>query len=87
MPPALLPQIERDVELTFSNDFLGRGGSVDDFRTQQFEITAMLDDKWLVVADYSALTLEDSLSPERLDQLSASLGYRQCSGGNGARGR
>jgi len=72
----LLPQIERDVELTFSNDFLGRGGSVDDFRTQQFEITAMLDDRWLVVADYSALTLEDAPSPERLDQLSASLGYR-----------
>jgi len=76
MPPALLPLIERDAELTFSNDFLGRGGSVDDFRTQQFDITAMLGDKWLVVADYSILTLENSPDPGRLDQLSASLGYQ-----------
>jgi hypothetical protein len=33
--PQLPPFHERDFEFVFSNDFLGRGGSVDDFRTQQ----------------------------------------------------
>jgi hypothetical protein len=76
LPAALLPKNERDFVLNFSNDFLGRGGSVDDFRTQQINVTSKLGDKWLVVLDHSILTLKDSASAGRLDQLSASLGYQ-----------
>jgi hypothetical protein len=76
LPPALLPLIERDFAIDFSNDFLGRGGSVDDFRTQQIDLTAKLGDRWLIVVDQSILTLKNSASPGRIDQLSASLGYQ-----------
>jgi len=68
--------IESDFELTFSNDFLGRGGSVDDFRTQQIIIAADLGDSWTAVLDHSVLTLTDSQNPGRIDQLSGSVGYR-----------
>ncbi len=70
------PFIERDLEVTFSNDFLGRGGSVDDFRTQQIIIAAKLSDKWVALLDHSILTLGDSTTPGRVDQLSGSLGYQ-----------
>lgn len=68
--------IGSDFELTFSNDFLGRGGSVDDFRTQQIIIAADLGDSWTAVLDHSVLTLTDSQTPGRIDQLSGSVGYR-----------
>ena len=42
MPAALLPLFERDFALTLSNDFLGEGGIVDDFRTQQVIATFKL---------------------------------------------
>ncbi len=45
LPPQLPPFIESDLAVTFSNDFLGRGGSVDDFRTQQIIISAKLSDR------------------------------------------
>jgi hypothetical protein len=76
LPPQLPPYHERDFELAFSNDFLGRGGSVDDFRTQQIIASARLSDKWLAVFDHSILTLGNVAEPARVDQLSASLGYR-----------
>ena len=75
LPPALLPLIDRDFALNFSNDFLGRGGSVDDFRTQQLILTAKINDRWLAIVDHSILTLADSPAPGRVDQLSGSLGY------------
>ncbi len=75
LPPALLPLIDRDFALNFSNDFLGRGGSVDDFRTQQTIVTAKLNERWVAVLDHSILTLTNSPTPGRVDQLSASLGY------------
>ena len=75
LPPALLPLIDRDFALNFSNDFLGRGGSVDDFRTQQIVLTAKITNRWLAVVDHSILTLTDSPAPGRVDQLSGSLGY------------
>ncbi len=70
------PFIERDLEVTFSNDFLGRGGGVDDFRTQQIIITARLSEKWVGLLDHSILTLSDSTISGRVDQLSGSLGYQ-----------
>lgn len=76
VPSELPPTIDRPVEITFSNDFLGRGGSVDDFRTQQMILGAPLDDQWLVTLDHSTLTLTDPAAPGRIDQVSASLGYR-----------
>ena len=75
LPPPLLPLIDRDFALNFSNDFLGRGGSVDDFRTQQIILTAKINDRWLAIVDHSILTLTDSPAPGRIDQFSASLGY------------
>ena len=73
--PQLPPFLERDLEVVFSNDFLGRGGSVDDFRTQQIIINAKISDRWIAVLDNNILTLSDSLTPGRIDQLSGSLGY------------
>jgi len=76
LPPQLPPFLERDLEVTFSNDFLGRGGSVDDFRTEQIIINAKFSDKWIGILDHSILTLSDSPAPGRVDQLSASLAYQ-----------
>lgn len=76
LPPQMPPFIERDLEVTFSNDFLGRGGSVDDFRTQQIIISAKLSDKWIALLDHSILTLSDPGAAGRIDQLSGSLGYQ-----------
>ncbi len=76
LPPQMPPFVDRDLEVTFGNDFLGRGGSVDDFRTQQIIITAQLSDKWIALIDHSILTLSDETAPGRVDQLSGSLGYR-----------
>ena len=75
-PTQAPPFIERDVELNFSNDFLGRGGSVDDFRTQQIILTARFAENWIALLDHSILTLSDPLEEGRLDQLSGSIGYR-----------
>jgi hypothetical protein len=74
-PPALLPTIDRDFSYNFSNDFFGRGGSVDDYRTQQFIISAKLSDKWSAFLDHSILTLTENPTSGRVDQLSASIGY------------
>jgi hypothetical protein len=82
LPPVLLPTIDGDFAINFSNDFLGRGGSVDDFRTQQIIITTKIDDRWLAVLDHSILTLTDSPAPGRIDQLSGSLGYHLLYNGN-----
>jgi hypothetical protein len=76
LPPQMPPVIERDLEVAFSNDFLGRGGSVDDFRTQQLIVTAKLSDQWMALLDHSILTLGNPTAPGRIDQVSGSLGYR-----------
>ena len=76
VPSELPPFIDRALEINFSNDFLGRGGAVDDFRTQQLILSAPVGDKWLVLLDHSTLTLTDPVSPGRIDQLAASVGYR-----------
>jgi len=75
----LVPTIDPDVTLNFSNDFLGRGGSLDDFRTAQVIISAKVAEKWFVLFDHSTLTLEESQQyarDARVDQLTGSLGYR-----------
>ncbi len=74
--PQLPPFLERDLEVVFVNDFLGRGGSIDDFRTQQLIVSAMFSEKWLALIDHSIMTLTDAAIPGRVDQLSASLGYQ-----------
>jgi hypothetical protein len=75
LPAGLPPFVERDFELNFSNDFLGRGGGVDDFRTQQLILMARLGDHWMTVIDHSILTLHDATAAGRTDQLAASIGY------------
>ena len=74
MPP-LPPYVEQDAGLVFSNDFLGRGGSVDDFRTQQVILSARLSDRWSALLDHSILTLGSGNETGRVDQLAASFGY------------
>jgi hypothetical protein len=69
------PYIERSLELSVSNDFLGRGGSSDDFRTQQIMIAVRPAPRWTLLLDHSVLTLRDTGNPGRTDQLSGSLGY------------
>jgi len=73
--PTLPTFLQRDLEVTFVNDFLGRGGSVDDYRTQQSVFSATFSDRWIAVLDHSILTLNEEPSPGRIDQLSVSLGY------------
>ena len=76
LPANSPPIMERPLEFSFSNDFLGRGGSVDDFRTQQFIISGTIRDRWEITVDHSILTLIDVDEPVRTDQLSATLGDR-----------
>lgn len=76
LPANTPPTIDRPLELAFSNDLFGRGGSVDDFRTQQFIISAAIGERWELTVDHSILTLVDAEEPGRTDQLSAALGYR-----------
>ena len=75
LPPQLPPFLERGLEVAFSNDFLGRGGSVDDFRTQQIMVSARLTGRWRALLDHSILTLTDDARPGRTDQMSLALGY------------
>ena len=73
--PQLPAFLQRDLEVTFVNDFLGRGGSTDDFRTQQSIISATFADRWIATLDHSILTLSEEPAPGRIDQFSVSLGY------------
>ena len=50
---SLPPFLQARFELSLSNDFLGRGGSVDDFRTQQIIISANLGERWTATLDHS----------------------------------
>lgn len=70
--PSLPPFLDRDFEVSFSNDVLGRGGSVDDFRTQQFVFAADFAERWTAVMDHSVLTLSDPNTAGRIEQLSVS---------------
>ena len=76
MRSQLAPTTDPDFSINFSNDFFGRGGSVDDFRTTQIILGAKIGERWLAVLDHSTLTLEDSPEVGRLDQLAASIAYR-----------
>jgi hypothetical protein len=76
IPPSLPPGVERDFVINFSNDFLGRGGSVDDFRTQQIIVSADINEQWLALVDHSLLTLSNTPAAARIDQMAASVGYR-----------
>jgi hypothetical protein len=72
----LVPTTDPDFSLNFSNDFLGRGGSVDDFRTAQIIVASKLGDNWFALLDHSTLTLEETVLRGRVDQVTGSLGYR-----------
>ena len=75
LPASLPPYIERSLELTLSNDFLGRGGASDDFRAQQIILAVKPAARWTLLLDHSILTLRDPANRGRTDQLSGSLGY------------
>ena len=76
MQPMLPPHLAPRADLVFSNDALGRGGEVDDYRTQQLIFSAAVGERWIVVLDHSMLTWSEPGSEGRLDQVSATLGYR-----------
>ena len=73
--PPLPPAYQQDFVLVFSNDFLGRGGSVDDYRTQQVILSTRLSERWSVLLDHSILTLNEWSDAGRIDQLAISFGY------------
>lgn len=76
-PPAP-PGHPRAFELRFANDFLGRGGAIDDFRTQQLGLVARLAPAWTLVFDYSILTGSEPNveEPARVDHITISGGRR-----------
>jgi hypothetical protein len=76
MQPMLPPHLAPRFDLAFSNDALGRGGEIDDYRTQQLIFSARLNERWSAVLDHSILTLSKPGAEGRLDQVSATLGYR-----------
>lgn len=65
----------RTYEIHLGNDFFGRGGAFDDFRTQQLVFAARIADVWSIVVDHSVLTLDESTDDRkgRLDQISGSI--------------
>ena len=75
MPAQLPPTIDRDLDISFINDFMGRGGSSDDFRTQQLIASARFADRWIATLDHSILTRNSVDLVGRIDQVSASAGY------------
>lgn len=76
LPPPLPPGIDRKLQIFFANDVFSSGGNGDDFRTQQFSVSSDFFSNWVGVIDHSLLTNEEgSGSPQRIDQLTGSLGY------------
>ena len=77
VPPPLPPGIDRKLQIVFANDVFSSGGYEDDFRTQQFSVSSDFFGSWVGVIDHSLLTNEDAANgtPERIDQLTGSLGY------------
>jgi len=76
LPSQLPPTIDRDFDVSFVNDFIGRGGSTDDFRTQQLISAAKLGERWTGLIDHSILTRNSVELTERTDTLSGSLEAR-----------
>ena len=59
LPANTPPSVEAPLTFSFSNDFLGRGATTDDFRTQQFIIGGTIGNRWELTLDHSLLTLVD----------------------------
>ncbi len=76
LPANTPPIVERPLEFSLSNDFMGGGAESDDYRTGQFIITGVIRGRWELTVDHSMLTLKEIDEPVRTDQLSATLGYR-----------
>jgi len=78
------PSLMGDLQFQFANDFFSYFSNTDDFRTQQLSVSGWITNNWLITIDQSFLTvrgpnvdLPDPVGTEgRLDQLSATLGYR-----------
>ncbi len=89
VPASAPPGNARSFEMRFANDFLGRGGAIDDFRTQQIALVARLSHRWDLVVDHSILTASTlaDVAPARVDHLTMSAGRRLLGseGGNGTR--
>jgi len=79
-PAIMPPESLGNFSFLWSNDFFGRGGAEDDYRTQQFGLQSKVSPRWGLVIDYSILTASENnpVLPGytgRLDQLSLSLMY------------
>jgi len=75
LPANLPPGAGASIDVGLYNDFLGRGGGSDDFRTQQFILTGRLDQRWYLTLDNSILTRQEPGRRGRVDQLTATLAY------------
>ena len=79
-PAIVPPESLGDFSFLWSNDFFGRGGVADDYRTQQFGLQIKVSPRWGLIVDHSILTASEAnpVLPGyagRLDQLSLSLMY------------
>jgi len=81
VPDAPRPGTPPSVWVGWSNDSFGGefGENTDDFRTNAFNLGLNLE-SWLVAIDYSMLTDRYDDTPERTDQLTATLGYLALDG-------
>jgi hypothetical protein len=90
-PAIVPPTVLGSFSFLWSNDFFGRGGESDDYRTQQLGLQVNVSPRWRVVFDHSILTASETnpVLPGvngRLDELNLSLGYdlyQNKSGTNG----
>jgi hypothetical protein len=92
-PAIVPPTVLGSFSFLWSNDFFGRGGESDDYRTQQLGLQIDMASRWNFVFDHSILTASETnpVLPGvngRLDELNLSLGYdlyQNKSGTNGQR--
>jgi hypothetical protein len=90
-PAIVPPPVLGDFSFLWSNDFFGRGGESDDYRTQQLGLQINVSPGWNFVFDHSILTASETnpVLPGvagRLDQLNLSLGYELYQSQSGANG-
>lgn len=79
-PAIVPPTVLGSFSFLWSNDFFGRGGQSDDYRTQQLGLQIDIASRWNFVFDHSILTASETnpVLPGvkgRLDELNLSLGY------------
>jgi hypothetical protein len=79
-PAMVPPEVLGDITYLISNDFFGRGGKSDDYRTQQLGLDLNIASHWGFILDHSILTAAENNpvlpgSSGRIDQVSLAVKY------------